>query len=255
MTLNLIHVPIDLRRFNMWLGQRDLIRRGQIDLGFGLHIYLSSIFGPKAIQPFRLFANERRRNGSLYGYTEFDSDVLRERWEEFAPPDCLEVVSIKSLRSKIMPTQFEIGRTVGFDIRIRPVRRIRQELVDHTHGLSYAPYSELDAYIQHRLRREQSGKAKLEETDTRDTTRDEVYRVWLDERLGEAAKLRDFRLTEFQRTRVNRGRGRLVEGPDVTAVGTLEVQDETAFEKVISNGVGRHKSYGYGMMLLRPPRG
>ena len=34
--------------------------------------------------------------------------------------------------------------------------------------------------------------------------------------------------------------------------GTLEVIDPTMFAGLVANGVGRHRAYGYGMLLLRP---
>lgn len=35
--------------------------------------------------------------------------------------------------------------------------------------------------------------------------------------------------------------------------GTLEVRDPAAFMALLARGVGRHRAFGYGMVLLRPP--
>jgi CRISPR system Cascade subunit CasE len=63
----------------------------------------------------------------------------------------------------------------------------------------------------------------------------------------------DSHLVSFQRTRVQRG-GRRIEGPDAVVHGTLTITDPTAFAALLARGVGRHRSYGYGMLLLRPPQ-
>ena len=36
--------------------------------------------------------------------------------------------------------------------------------------------------------------------------------------------------------------------------GILAITDPTAFADLLARGVGRHRAYGYGMLLLRPAR-
>jgi CRISPR system Cascade subunit CasE len=48
--------------------------------------------------------------------------------------------------------------------------------------------------------------------------------------------------------------GRRIEGPDAVVHGTLTITDPVAFAGLLARGVGRHRSYGYGMLLLRPPQ-
>jgi CRISPR system Cascade subunit CasE len=36
--------------------------------------------------------------------------------------------------------------------------------------------------------------------------------------------------------------------------GTLTVTDPTTFATCLARGVGRHVAYGYGMLMLRPPK-
>ena len=42
-----------------------------------------------------------------------------------------------------------------------------------------------------------------------------------------------------------------VTGPDILMSGVLEVGDSTAFASLLSRGIGRHRAFGYGMLLLR----
>ena len=57
----------------------------------------------------------------------------------------------------------------------------------------------------------------------------------------------------FRRTRALRKRhARYSEGPDVVMRGVLTVTDPDAFSNLLAHGIGRHRAYGYGMLLLRP---
>ena len=84
--------------------------------------------------------------------------------------------------------------------------------------------------------------------------REDVYRDWLSARLGHCgARLEEARLRSFQRVRVVRKlRTRASEGPDAVMQGIIEVVDPTKFAGLVARGVGRHRAYGYGMLLLRP---
>jgi CRISPR system Cascade subunit CasE len=82
-------------------------------------------------------------------------------------------------------------------------------------------------------------------------TRETVYADWLQARIGDAAKIEHARLVKIARTFVARG-GRAVEGPDAILQGALTIGDPGAFSLALSAGVGRHRSYGFGMILLRP---
>jgi CRISPR system Cascade subunit CasE len=46
---------------------------------------------------------------------------------------------------------------------------------------------------------------------------------------------------------------RYCEGPDAVMRGNLIVSDPAAFAQLLARGIGRHRAYGFGMLLLRPP--
>jgi CRISPR system Cascade subunit CasE len=60
-------------------------------------------------------------------------------------------------------------------------------------------------------------------------------------------------LTRFQRLRAAR-EGFSPEGPDAILQGDLILNDPERFQMMLAQGVGRHKAYGFGMLLLRPGR-
>ena len=252
--MHLIHAPIDMRAFSRWAGERGLLRRGSFDPDFALHILLSAMFGKRALQPFRLFWSERRPSASLYAYADADQEAFQDVAAAVAPPDCLAPLNPSGLRSKPMPTAFAVGRRLGFDLRVRPVRRLRRDLHDTQTGRVVTQGREIDAFRLALLEqfpdgwRERGAHAKQS-----GVSREAIYTAWLAERLAGAATLEECRLSSFSRSRAIRGDGRGPEGPDATLHGVLVVDAPEAFARQLREGVGRHRAYGYGMVLLRPP--
>lgn len=254
MTTHLIHAPFDMRNFNRWAGKRGLVRHGSFDAGYALHVLLSAMFGKSVLQPFRLFAPERRRNAALYGYATEDAAELRRTAGTVAPPDCLSVFNPSDMRSKRMPPNFERGRRLGFDLRLRPVRRLRRELADGQLDRSLPRGVEVDAFRLEVIRKFPSGRADPDVAAVKaGVTRESVYREWLSERFGDAVAVEECRLVSFRRTRAVRGNGKGPEGPDAILHGTLAVSNQETFARTLRRGIGRHRAYGYGMLLLRPP--
>lgn len=253
-TVHLIHAPIDMRAFNSWAGQRGLLQRGAFDPGYALHVLLSTMFGKRAVQPFRLFWSERRRSAALYGYADTGQADLQEMAAAVAPPDCVTALNPSAMRSKPVPSTFAVGRRLGFDIRVRPVRRLVRDLNDTQSRATMRKGHEVDAFRLAVVHRFPDGWREIGGTARQNgVSRESVYRSWLAERLAGAANLEECRLASFIRSRTARGDGRGPEGPDATLHGVLTVQEPEAFARKLRNGVGRHRAYGYGMMLLRPP--
>ena len=252
MKIHLIHAPLDMRRFNRWAGNRGLIRNGSFDAGYAFHVLLSAMFGKSVLQPFRLFASERRASAALYAYADADDAELRDTAAAVAPPDCLAVIDPDRMRSKRMPSHFKQGRRLGFDLRLRPVRRLHRDLADPQSGRTVAKGAEVDAFRLEVMRRFPSGWGDSAAAQA-GVTRELVYAAWLGERFGDAVAVEECRLVSVSRSRAVRGDGGGPEGPDAILHGTFVVADEETFAELLRNGVGRHRAYGYGMLLLRPP--
>ena len=68
-------------------------------------------------------------------------------------------------------------------------------------------------------------------------------------------------MTAFKRTRMlNRPIGRdgrrrqsETEGPDAVFRGRLRIEDDAGFTELLARGIGRHRAFGFGMLLLAPP--
>ena len=251
--LHLIRVPIALGELARWAGERGWLRGRRrvtaFDEGRALHHLVDETFGPGVLRPFRLLVPPRGRAGNLYAYSALDQDQLRRAMRSYALPDHAEVVREDRLASKAMPDDWREGRRVGFDVRVRPVRRLRADL--ETPAGRFRSGAELDAFLLEALRQHPSCPHGM--SDQR-RAREVVYLDWLAERLAPAAELEreDCSLVRFHRTHVARGDQGL-DGPDATIHGSLIVTSEAGFYELLARGVGRHRAYGYGMLLLRPP--
>jgi CRISPR system Cascade subunit CasE len=247
MTLHLIRLGLRLAALAEWSARRDLMPVGGFDQGRALHHLLGETFGPGALQPFRLLAAPGGHEANLYGYSAADLETLRETARSIALPDALAVLPLSGLEAKPMPDAWRSGQRVGFDVRVRPVVRLASPVPAHAdaHGRPQPARragAETDAFLARILR---AGVGEVT------PPREAVYAAWLAERLAPAARLTETRLTRFERTRA--ARSGVTDGPDATLQGTLEIAASETFSDLLARGVGRHRAYGYGMLLLRAP--
>ncbi|MBL3570393.1 type I-E CRISPR-associated protein Cas6/Cse3/CasE [Rhodovulum sulfidophilum] len=244
MSLHLVELPMQLRSLHLWAGQRGL--SDVSDEGMALHHVLGEAFGPAMLQPFRMMVAPRSRVGTLYAYSRRNADELRDTGKGSLTPGLAEVVQLDRLRS--LPRAAEswtAGQRLGFDLRTRPVIRLASARDGRTESgakVRFRKGAEIDAFL---------AAALLDDGSTREA----VYLNWLAERLAPTAELdhETSRLASFRRSIVQRN-GRRIEGPDATLHGTLTITDPDAFTRLLARGVGRHRAYGFGMLLLRPPQ-
>lgn len=236
-----------------WAAERGWVQQygsSAFDEGSALHHLLEESFGRRQLKPFRLLVPPGRLVGSLYAYSSEDANVHKDAATTYASPEQMDVLKLEELRSKLMPNSWIVGRKLGFDIRVRPTRRLDRE---HKNGQSVLQKgSEVDAFLVDALRQHPTNPIGMAESAR---TREAVYLDWIEERLGSAASLdrNATHLKRFRRELVKRG-GSVAEGPDAIIHGTLRVENEELFRSIIAMGIGRHRAYGYGMLLLRPPR-
>ena len=258
---------IDMSAFHKWAGGRQLMRGGAFDEGYAMHCLLKESFGEDAPKPFRIIAPRGGRKGVLYGYADADADELRELADIYADPLQKSILPADCVQSKAMPDNWRAGQRLGFEVIIRPVVRSRGvgaiiEGYDSVHDAAArcpdykrgARTVEIDAF--------QYKGSPLDRGAMRESgrTREVVYSEWLNKRLSRCggASLEGGKATlqSFRRTRaVRKLRGASSEGPSALMRGTLVVGDNpAAFAELLRRGVGRHRAYGYGMLLLRPPK-
>lgn len=232
MTLHLIELEID------WLKvlQGAAVRDGT-DPGYHLHAWLSGTFGPSSLQPFR-WLEERRR---LLGYSTESGEMLLAKADLYAGAEAR--AAIVRVHSKVLPEQWPDQVQMGFAVRAVPTVRLSKAIEGR------APKGgEVDAFNAARWQ-------------GRDATRSEVYEDWLRDQLDRhgAVTLDRFSLDGHQLARmVRRPQGgarkaRAIVLPEMTATGVFTLRDGDAFHRLLARGVGRHRAFGFGMLLLRPP--
>lgn len=237
-TLQMIRAEVNVRDFQRWMGMKRLQ-----DPDHAMHCLLTECFGDLAPKPFRLVTPRGVEASVLYSYGLAGANALREAAAICADPLQSRIIPADSMDSKPMPTEWQPNKRLGFDVRIRPI--IRKARGCGCEG------AELDAF---QVKAETYPKGEMPHS------REKVYAEWLScqlDRIGGASlDLERTELTSFQRTRTHRKRQsrRHSEGPDAVMRGVLTVNEPAAFNKLLARGVGRHRAYGYGMLLLRPAR-
>ncbi len=235
--LNLIHIRPDLRRLLPWAQRHRLLpERGQGDLGYAFHAALTAVWAEQAPQPFSYDGSQ-----GLLAYSKQPAEELHAAAALATPELALmlgldERDGLSGLLIRPFPQNWQTGQMLGFKVRVRPV--VRKE------------NRELDAFLSVAIR----------QPDVQ-LTREAVYRDWLIQQLSDAAELLESNLVEFSLTSVIRraASGRegtrikqSVTGPDVVFAGVLQVRDGAAFAQLLARGIGRHRAFGFGMLLLKP---
>jgi len=235
-----------------WAATHGLLGRDG-ELGYALHAALTAAFGELAPRPFRLYERRPRRRSEpvaddpvLYAYSRQPAALLLER-ARAADPTLWDPLGLDHLKGKPMPTAHPASARRGFEVRVRPVRRRERPNGTNERDVFLIACDRVDAATP--------------------VDRAEVYSAWLDEQFveggarlvrvpSEAGSRSCCRLDAFRRARVARRdasrRLRWVEGPDAIMSGVLEVTDPDAFARVLARGIGRHRAFGFGMLLLRP---
>lgn len=253
--LHLVRCTLDARKLFAF-AKRSRAAGFRFDEGYAVHAAFAALFdngagddARVAPKPFHItsFKGGARRFDVL-GYTKVDHRALRERADTFADPNVWGVCDLEALASKPMPASFATGTRLGFFVRACPVRRIAKQ------GPMTRDRAEVDAFL-----------ARVWEVNDPEVAldREQVYREWLVEELAKegAAKVLDASMTSFQlghlrrRTQGKERKAREPQRPDVGFEGVLEVGDPEAFARRLERGVGRHRAFGFGMLLLRPAPG
>ena len=240
MTLSMLQFAPDLSRLTRWAEARRLMQGGsQDDLGYALHAVLRAAFDALAPAPFALL-REKATPARLLAYTAHAPGALRDHAASFAEPDALAAVGFSGMADKVMPERFPPGCRLGFTLRARPTVRTDR---DGARGRT----RERDAFL-----------AAIDGTAPgTGPERAAVYQAWLTRHLSAGgASAEHLLLDGFRRSRATRRDAARqlgkVEYPEAQFSGVLRVDDPARFGALLARGVGRHRAFGFGMLLLRP---
>lgn len=220
------------------------------DLGYAWHAVFHASFGEKSPSQFvHLPAGEHGGgpSGRLLAYSVHSLGDLRDMAATFADPQFSAPLRLEVAHEKVMPTVFQPGTRLGIQVRLRPVARSTERRGNDRSG----PRGERDVFL----------RAVDRAGGTVTVNRAECYDAWLrDKLLAAGVEVERLRMTAFRFTRLrtrDRSDGhaasRSVEGPDAWFRGDGCVADSARFSDLLTRGVGRHRAFGFGMLLLSPP--
>lgn len=237
LAINMLRLRLDPEALVQFVQSQGLNHANDEDLGYAAHVWLSACFGESAPKPFRVLSKPGAPM-ELLAYSPHDSAALTQLVEQ-ALPVAQQALCAGSLAHAALPQRWRAGARFGFELLACPVTRQRQ--------------AEKDVFLR-RLEALPEGEATPE--------RGTVYREWLAAQLEGAATLESFELEGFHLVRVLRrtqptARARTRAIPAITrpralCSGALKVADPERFRALLARGVGRHRAFGYGMLLLRP---
>ncbi|MBK1723854.1 type I-E CRISPR-associated protein Cas6/Cse3/CasE [Thiocystis violacea] len=237
MSLYLLHCSPDPEAMAIWATRHRLLSPDGDD-GYALHALLTAAFGEQSPKPFRYLGPRQ----GLLAYSDQPPAALHDN-AALATPDVARALGLDSLAARPFPTSWSKGQALSFEVRVRPVLRAKDG-------------RERDVFL-HAIEAEPSPEQPI--------NREMIYAEWLRKRLAEhgAAQLLQAGMDAFRLSRVIRRAGsdearqrkaRSFSGPDAVFKGQLHVGDSDAFTRLLTRGIGRHRAFGFGMLLLKPAR-
>jgi CRISPR system Cascade subunit CasE len=235
----LVKVPLRAHKLVAFARSRGLPVR-EFDDGYVAHTLMRELWQERAPAPFAL-----RGQGNVleaWGYAPVDASALSRGVD--ASREAAVVGTLGRIESREMP-RIGRGRRVGFVVRACPVVRLASARSGHRAG------AEVDAFL---------ARCFAVPKDVL-LSREAVYREWMErtlsrpetgvgpQRVGVAAMSRARLL---RRTHGPGRASRTVERPDVTFEGDMVVEDGGLLLKYLAHGVGRHRAFGFGALMLAP---
>ena len=228
----------------------------KVDDNYLVHCALGKLFQNQAPKPYCIESRQGRHLRVL-AYAEKGADDLHEQAKAFCEPAVYEgVCDWSNLASKPLPSALPEDMTLQFELRACPVIRKSSAGDNGKEGdakRSWREGQELDAFI-----------AEAWKPENQDTAleREDVYRQWLARQFrarpsGAVLHTDTVSLSRFSIERMLRRVGperksKVLKRPDITLNGHLTVTDGEDFMALMASGIGRHKSFGYGMIKVRP---
>ena len=286
MSLHMLCLPVAPRALLACGRAHRLVNDTQsVEQGYLVHSLLARLWGDAAPKPFAVqdpaalgggAASPDDQRLSVLAYAGDDLVAMRDRARDKGDLQALEAVDWERARGKPMP-HLAAGQRVGFCVRVCPTVRIGKRHPRFAHGAELDPYL---AMVERALAEAEVAQPYVPVPMLKRQViaglqpREAVYDAWLSTRLVGAAIMEEARLVAMRDARLwRRGKpgtgvastmhghprsefaGRALLGRrEAVFEGTLRVRDAALFRKALGSGVGRHRAFGFGMLLLRTAR-
>jgi CRISPR system Cascade subunit CasE len=257
-TLHMLQLYLDPRRL-VQLGKMQGLLLHQTDTNYLVHCALGELFGDTAPKPFYVDDDPRTvrdtaqngRHVRVLGYADDDHRMLREEAKLSPNPTIGNLCDWDRFDSQEMPSSIREGRRLQFELRACPVvRKSSKGVGQNAAGKTrrWEAGDELDAFL-----------SRAWENPDEELNRENVYKEWLERQFESrgGAELETAGMIRFsiermtRRTQGNDRKVKTIKRPDVTLTGTLTVTDSDDFQQLLRSGIGRHKSFGFGMLKIR----
>lgn len=237
MSLYLLHCSPDPEALAIWATRHRLLSPDGDD-GYALHALLTAAFGEQSPKPFRYLGPLQ----GLLAYSDQTPAALHDN-AALATPDVARTLGLDRLAVRPFPVTWASGQKLSFEVRVRPIVRAKDG-------------RERDVFLH---------AIEAEPSPEKAGGRERIYAEWLRRQFSEqdAAQLLQVGLDAFRLNRVIRRaeandsgqrKARVFSGPDAVFKGQLRVDDSDAFTRLLKRGIGRHRAFGFGMLLLKPAR-
>lgn len=229
--LHLVQMTLDAPRLMAFASRYGLLKLDDEGHGYVLHAWLQALFGGYAPKPFRW----NDRTSQLLGYCEQPAASLLEQARAVAQPHDWAVLLSDSLVSKPMPSTWRMGLRLQADVMVCPVTR-RDD-------------GEKDVFLR-----------AVDRLGDAVPPRGEVYCDWFRRQWGTCVTFERLELLGHARVRMLRrgARGaaaraaKSVERPQAMLRAVVAINDGAEFGRLLARGIGRHRAFGFGMVLLKP---
>lgn len=229
--LHLVRIPVHAPRLLRFARANGITQEDET-LGYTLHAWFAALFGRLAPKPFRYL----ERRGEVLAYAQADAHTLLEHAQAFAEPSAWAALDAEGMASKPMPKTWPAGRRLRVEVLACPVTRKDRE--------------EKDVFLR-----------ALDRLGEDAPSRGEAYRAWFARQWGQAVHLERVDLVgmaarsrNLRRARNGTNRLRIVERPQALFTAEAVIRDGEQFGELLARGIGRHRAFGFGMILLSPPR-
>ncbi|WP_028324221.1 type I-E CRISPR-associated protein Cas6/Cse3/CasE [Desulfatirhabdium butyrativorans] len=238
MNLHLVRMNLNREELIRFAQYHNLLRSRDDDFGYVLHAWLKSMFAEASPKPFYFDT----RHAVCYGYCTTDAETLAENARAFADPLAHRVLAQDSLAGKPMPPKWPIGKRLELHVRACPITRKGD--------------TEKDAFLRALDQWVEKGEDPAEKP-----VRAQIYREWFEKQIDPGILILEHVSVEGMRARgarLRRSRAsnpsglRTIERPEAHFRAVVTIRNSEEFTRMLIRGIGRHRSFGFGMIRLMP---
>lgn len=239
--LFMVQMQFDARKIMIQASESGLFK-ANVDEGYYIHQQILEMFGKNVFSTFCIIGQKAGWINVL-AYSSQSAKDLQELAKEHSSPLRYASCNWEMFSSKPMPQYWPTGKKYHFEVKTCPVVRIGKSSGKFKKG------AEVDVFLN-----------ALNSEDSLKQSREQVYKKWGLEQFARstAAKVESIRLEGFKRTKfLRRSQGgnriaKIIERPEAYLKGEILIQDGEKFNDLMAKGIGRHRSFGFGMLLLKP---